>query len=185
MVTSENRNALIRAAALLFRQRGYHGVALAEILKAADLPKGSLYYHFPGGKRDLATQATLAAGRTVEKIVNRAFGDADSFGAGAAAFCDEIADFLQPGKMIEACPVASVLQASTSEPELREAARQVLKSWGECLVMHAARLGHPTPHDVADLVLMQMEGAWLLAVAEQNARPFERLAQLYRAGLRV
>jgi len=186
MVTLDNRDnraLLLRTASLLFRQRGYNGVPLAEILKVADLPKGSLYYHFPGGKCELATEATLAAGRVIERAVSRAFEGAETFAEGMAAFCDVIADRLRTDTLIEACPVASILQASTNEPELREAARTVLASWSEGLVLQAARLGHPAPHDVADLVLMQMEGAWLLAVAEQSARPFERLGDLYRKGL--
>ena len=182
MVTLNNRDSLLRSASLLFRQKGYHGVALAEILKAADLPKGSLYYHFPGGKRELATEATLSAGRIIERSVSRAFEGASCFAQGMAAFCDVVADRLRSESPVEACPVASILQASTSEPELREAARTVLASWSERLVLQAARLGHPAPHDAADMVLMQMEGAWLLAVAEQSARPFERLGEMYRKG---
>ena len=49
-----SRDKLIRTASNLFRQKGYSGVGLSELLKEAGLPKGSLYYHFPGGKRQLA-----------------------------------------------------------------------------------------------------------------------------------
>ena len=45
---------LVRATSALMRRKGYAGVGLTEILTEAKLPKGSLYYHFPGGKPELA-----------------------------------------------------------------------------------------------------------------------------------
>ncbi|MGD9864998.1 MAG: TetR family transcriptional regulator, partial [Pseudodonghicola sp.] len=61
MDDSSSRDRLIRAASGLFRRRGYAGVGVSEILTVAELPKGSLYHHFPGGKRELAEAATLWA----------------------------------------------------------------------------------------------------------------------------
>ena len=46
------KERLVRTACALFRQRGYSGVGVAEILTAAQAPKGSLYHHFPNGKSD-------------------------------------------------------------------------------------------------------------------------------------
>lgn len=48
------RLRLLQVATRLFQQRGYHAVGLAEILALSETPKGSLYHHFPGGKRELA-----------------------------------------------------------------------------------------------------------------------------------
>ena len=47
---SDARSRLIRVASALFRQRGYDGVGLTEILEASGAPKGSFYHHFPEGK---------------------------------------------------------------------------------------------------------------------------------------
>jgi TetR/AcrR family transcriptional repressor of nem operon len=52
----ENRQALVRAAGLLFRERGIDGVGVAEISKAAGLTHGALYAHFPS-KDALAAEA--------------------------------------------------------------------------------------------------------------------------------
>ncbi len=50
----DTRARLLSAALLLFRQRGYHGVGISDILALAKAPKGSLYHHFPGGKDQMA-----------------------------------------------------------------------------------------------------------------------------------
>lgn len=47
------RRAILKAAAVVFQQRGYHGATMAEIAVQVGLTAGSLYHHFPGGKQDL------------------------------------------------------------------------------------------------------------------------------------
>jgi TetR/AcrR family transcriptional repressor of nem operon len=43
---NEGRDKLIEAAAALLEHRGYSALGVAEICKAARVPKGSFYYHF-------------------------------------------------------------------------------------------------------------------------------------------
>ena len=50
----QTREKLIAVAADLFHRRGYHAVGLNEICAAGELPKGSVYYHFPKGKEEIA-----------------------------------------------------------------------------------------------------------------------------------
>jgi len=62
--SAENRAALTRAAARLFRERGIDGVGVAEISQAAGLTHGALYAQFPS-KQALVAEALadgLAAG---------------------------------------------------------------------------------------------------------------------------
>jgi len=53
---TENRSALVRTAARLFRERGVDGVGVAEISKAAGLTHGALYAQFPS-KQALVAEA--------------------------------------------------------------------------------------------------------------------------------
>jgi len=53
---AENRDALVRAAGRLFRERGIDGVGIAEICQQAGLTHGALYAQFPS-KEALATEA--------------------------------------------------------------------------------------------------------------------------------
>ena len=38
-----------------FRERGYHSVGIADLLKECGISRGSLYYYFPNGKEELAS----------------------------------------------------------------------------------------------------------------------------------
>ena len=54
---AENRERIIDAAGALFRAKGFAGIGVADIMKAADLTHGGFYGHF-ASKDDLAAQAS-------------------------------------------------------------------------------------------------------------------------------
>ncbi len=55
-----NRERIIDAAGALFRSKGFGGIGLADIMKAADLTHGGFYGHF-SSKDDLVKQASQRA----------------------------------------------------------------------------------------------------------------------------
>ena len=55
-MATDTRTRMIEATALLLRRRGYHGTSLNDILSASGAPRGSLYFHFPGGKDQLVIE---------------------------------------------------------------------------------------------------------------------------------
>jgi TetR/AcrR family transcriptional repressor of nem operon len=62
---AESRKRILDAAATLFRETGFDGIGLSDIMKAAGLTHGGFYGHF-GSKEDLEAQAlTLALARSV------------------------------------------------------------------------------------------------------------------------
>jgi TetR/AcrR family transcriptional regulator, transcriptional repressor for nem operon len=54
---AENRERIVDAAGALFRAKGFGGVGVADIMKAADLTHGGFYGHF-ASKDDLVAQAS-------------------------------------------------------------------------------------------------------------------------------
>ncbi|STV75103.1 transcriptional regulator [Klebsiella michiganensis] len=66
----ENRMRIVETASELFRERGYDGVGVAELMSAAGLTHGGFYKHF-GSKADLLSEAmhcgfTRSAERTAD-----------------------------------------------------------------------------------------------------------------------
>jgi len=55
-----NRDRIIDAAGALFRAKGFGGVGVADIMRAADLTHGGFYGHF-SSKDDLVAQASKRA----------------------------------------------------------------------------------------------------------------------------
>ena len=54
---AENRERIVDAAGALFRAKGFGGIGVADIMKAADLTHGGFYGHF-ASKDDLVAQAS-------------------------------------------------------------------------------------------------------------------------------
>lgn len=65
----DTRARLLEVALLLFRQRGFHGVAVSDVLVAAGAPKGCLYHHFPGGKEQMAVAVIEAVAAQVVQLL--------------------------------------------------------------------------------------------------------------------
>jgi TetR/AcrR family transcriptional regulator, lmrAB and yxaGH operons repressor len=59
------RESILITAARLFQMKGYSATGLNEILSQSGSPKGSLYYYFPQGKLQLATEAVEYAGNII------------------------------------------------------------------------------------------------------------------------
>ncbi|MEM9341731.1 MAG: TetR/AcrR family transcriptional regulator [Pseudomonadota bacterium] len=179
------KERLIEAAALLFRQKGYDGVGLAEILAAAKAPKGSLYHHFPNGKSDLALASAKWASNGMLRIIDEAFADAQTFDEGATTLCHKIAKFFDISGGWDGCPVSSILLDGSGDLAFRDALADYLETW----VQHAAALGmaRGLSADEAErrarLVMIGIQGAWVLCRAQSSADPLRQLPDLL--GLRT
>jgi Transcriptional regulator len=57
---ASNRNRIVDAAAQLFRERGYEGIGVADLMKEAGLTHGGFYGHF-ASKEDLIAEASIRA----------------------------------------------------------------------------------------------------------------------------
>ena len=80
----ENKTRVVETAARLFREKGFDGISVAELMHAAGMTHGGFYNHF-GSKQDLEA---AACAHVFEKSVARDRGDrrdrraADRAGAG-------------------------------------------------------------------------------------------------------
>src|SRR6188474_3801293 len=74
----QNRDRIVEAAAQLFRERGFDGIGVADLMKEAGLTHGGFYGHF-SSKDDLIAQASareLTRSLTYwSKVAERASGD--------------------------------------------------------------------------------------------------------------
>lgn len=69
--TAAKHKRILKEASRLFRERGFDGVGVAEIMKTADLTHGAFYAHFPS-KDALVAEAGVAALGEIGRRVARA-----------------------------------------------------------------------------------------------------------------
>ncbi|GAA1855400.1 TetR/AcrR family transcriptional regulator [Actinomadura bangladeshensis] len=162
----ETRERILRTAAELFQRQGYHGTGVNQVLAESGAPKGSLYFHFPEGKEQLASEAVALSGRTVGEALTEAVLAAPDGPAGLAAIGDHFARSLRESEFSKGCPIATVALETAAENEAIQAAcdtayeewlrglRAALRGWG----VPEERVG-----PLAALVLSSLQGAVMLA----------------------
>ena len=73
MTVNDKKMMIIEKAALLFSRKGFYGAGLNELLTACNVPKGSLYYYFPNGKKQLVMEVLEMAYDKMEKHIKKNF----------------------------------------------------------------------------------------------------------------
>jgi TetR/AcrR family transcriptional repressor of lmrAB and yxaGH operons len=63
------RDNIIDVAKTLFQIQGYHATGINQIIRESDVPKGSLYYHFPNGKEEIAIAAVESVMKLIKTLV--------------------------------------------------------------------------------------------------------------------
>ncbi|WP_411889752.1 TetR/AcrR family transcriptional regulator [Yoonia sp. SDW83-1] len=167
----DTRTKLALKAGLLFQQKGYHGVGVAEILQEAGVPKGSLYHHFPNGKADLALAAADIASTEMLRIIDDSFSPATDYANGATTLCYKLAKFfdIQEGKI--GCPVSATLLEGPENATFQLALKEIFNAWMARIRDHAIRLGETPAQADADAqrLFLAIQGGWTLARATRNS----------------
>jgi TetR/AcrR family transcriptional repressor of lmrAB and yxaGH operons len=161
---------LLRTAAGLFQAQGFHATGLNQVVAEGRAPKGSLYFHFPGGKEQLAAESVAMAADEVRARL-LAVDDLD-------AALELFATRLVASDFRDGCPVATVALdvAGESEP-IRLACTEAYASWHEVLTDFLVRqgIGAARAGGLATTVLAAVEGALLLARLERDVTPLRQV----------
>ena len=121
------RTRMVRSAAELQRSTGVVGTGFSDIIAHSGAPRGSIYYHFPEGRTQLAAEATTyAAAKMADRLrpilATGTLHDAvDRFVAMWIALMDA-------GHFHVGCAVAAAAVESRSAPDLRRAAPRTMGS---------------------------------------------------------
>src|ERR1700744_6344214 len=103
----DSKEKTLVAAAKLFRQQGYHGTALHDLLEAAGSPRGSLYFHFPKGKEEIGEVALTLAGEGVRKAIAAAAESSETAEIFLTRVARGMAADLERSGYEEGCPIAT------------------------------------------------------------------------------
>ena len=175
-----SRAAFIDATGVLLRRQGYAGTGLSEIVERSGAPRGSVYFHFPGGKEELAVAAMERSGEQLRRAIATLMSGPGGAGAAVGVLVDAMAAGLEASGYRDGCPIATVTleMAGSSEP-LRQTAAEIFAAWLAEL-QDALRRDGASPEAAerrALLVLSALEGALLLARARRDTAPLRAVAE--------
>jgi len=183
-----HRKPIVDAAVALFRQQGYAGTGVNDIVDASGAPKGSLYHYFPAGKASIAVAAVEEAGRRVAETMGALANETRSTADLLRAHARLLAGWMLQSRFGDGCPITTVLlELAPRERGVAEAGRKA----------YAARIGVLRSKLVADgaspasaerlavLCVSALQGALIQARAERSGTPIlttaDELAKLLEA----
>lgn len=161
---AENRDRILTVAAKLFREKGFDGIGVADLMKAAGLTHGGFYGHFKS-KDDLIAQACH---RAVDELL--AAGESRR----AESQQDPIALFLENYLSVEhrnnagaGCLMAALgSEAPRQSKVVREAFTQSAKRlWGALTQLLSSKLPPEQAKQKAIVTLATLIGAQVIARA--------------------
>ncbi|MBX3431618.1 MAG: TetR/AcrR family transcriptional regulator [Hyphomonadaceae bacterium] len=171
---SSARENMLAAASSLFRARGYEGIGIAQLLEKSGAPRGSLYFHFPGGKEQIGAEVINGfAERTAAR-----FRELDASGVDIDTFIVSV--FKTTAKESKACefegscPIAAMAAGFGADDKLLAVAIHDCFAVWEKAIADAAQARGMTEKNAAvfaSAFLASMEGAFVLSKAQRSTAP--------------
>ena len=177
----QNRKRIIEVAARLFRERGFDGIGVAELMKSAGLTHGGLYGQF-ASKEDLMAQACT---RALERSLD-AFHQAVERG-GKNALSAVASAYLSPkhrDRPGEGCALAALgAEAARCGSPVRGAVTQGLRPLVDVLTQLVPGKSKRAKRERALAIFASMVGALLLARVVDDPKLSEEVLQSVLASI--
>ena len=182
----DTKEKIIYAAMVLFAQKGYGSTSVADILHAAGVNAGSLYYFFPG-KQDVLIAVLDAylhgihpmllqpAWKGVADPIERVF-----------ALLDQYRRSLATTECTYGCPIGSIaLELHEPDPAVRKLLAANFDGWVNAIEQCFVEAGDRLPADVdrralAIFALTTMEGGVMLSRTDRTLTAFDDAVRMLR-----
>lgn len=171
------KSKVVSIAMDLFQRRGFAAVGLNELCAEGNVPKGSIYYHFPNGKNDIAIAVVAKAQAEIGdaiQLAGKAAGSVDEF---ISLIVDGFAQNLTRSDFEKGCPVSTLaLELSAQEADIASAISDCYDHWQQIVAVRLADFGleEKSAKDLAQFSFCALEGALILARTQRSLTPLQR-----------
>lgn len=174
---SPSKERLLDAAIALMRRSGLSGAGINDIVKESGAPRGSIYYFFPDGKRQIVSEALALYGKRGAAVWDELLADASAPTDKIRALFRSIAERVERGKYRQSCAAgAACLDLDADLEVVRLAIERTFNEWIKVLERHFPFPDPAKQRSFAGLILTVVEGAFIRARAEQTTKPFDEAA---------
>jgi TetR/AcrR family transcriptional regulator, transcriptional repressor for nem operon len=191
MTAKSTREHLIDVGLGLMHQNGYNATGLTDILKAADVPKGSFYHHF-GSKEDFAAAALERYGMREREHVAAVLNDTTTPPLKRLRrYFSDLGSIYGQRAAIPGCMMGRFsLEIAEQSPRLRKQISASFSHWQHTIAtvvrqaVEQKELPAGTdPESLAGFLLNSWEGALLRSQAEKSNAPLETFMRQVFDGL--
>jgi AcrR family transcriptional regulator len=176
---TSTRDRFVAAASQLFQQQGFGATTVQQIARAGNVPIGSLYYYFPGGKEDLGRAAVTYGAAEFGEVLRQGLASGSTPSAALSGCARLLAVRLEASGWSDGCPVATVALETVQRSEgLQGAAAAALQGWVKLVAGRLRELGvaPARAQALATTTIALLEGGELMARVLGSREPLERAA---------
>jgi len=172
---AENREKILATAAKLFREKGFDGIGVADLMKSAGLTHGGFYGHF-SSKEDLMAQACIrAADDILQGASERRAGKADDPFRAFVEFYLSVGHRDNSGS---GCLMAALgADAARQSPTVRQAFTESFKRLLHVLITIVPAKSKVASRDQALTTLATLVGAQVIARAVDDQKLSKEILQ--------
>jgi len=176
---STAREKILQTASELMEKQGYHGTGLNEIIQKSGSPKGSLYYYFPEGKEQLASEAILRAGKIVSERFRDKTADEPNPAQAIHDFLYMIAKRMEETKFYTGSTITMIAMETVAESKrinkaCQEGYAMLISAFKEKLL--SGGMEESKANDMAEMIIAAVEGGIILSRTYQDANHLRRIA---------
>jgi len=168
----DSRDRMVQSAAILMGKRGMNATSFSDVLAESGAPRGSIYHHFPEGKRQLTECAMRLTSDQILTYMR----------SSTATTAEEVVrHFLALFRQVvvasggeAGCTIAGVtIDVADDEDDLLVVARDAFQSWVSLLAaqLESTGVAPERAHRVAVISIASVEGGLILCRAEGSDEP--------------
>ncbi|MBU9673773.1 TetR/AcrR family transcriptional regulator [Planococcus sp. CP5-4] len=179
-VKENSKNKLVKTASRLFQLQGYHATGLNQITQESGAPKGSLYYHFPNGKEELAIESVQATADFVSSQIEQGLSSSTDAVEAIQTFITDMAERFQKEHRAGGIPIAAVaLETSLISGPLREACQSAYQQFQNAFTEKLIQSGYEEERarELGSVINLMIEGAFLISFTTGDSKPLFLVAK--------
>lgn len=174
------RENFIETASRLFETKGYYATGLNEILKESGSPKGSLYYHFPKGKEELALEAINLAGKKIRKNISSTLNNFEDPVEAIVRNIEKLASMIDNEQKHSDISISLIsLETYSTSEILRKACEDVFISlkciYAEKLIISG--MNKEKAYEFGEIIVAMIEGGITLSITMENGNALRLIAK--------
>jgi len=173
---NDSRDKMVQSAASLIGERGMNATSFSDVLADSGAPRGSIYHHFPEGKRQLAECAMRL---TSDEILGHLRTSSEDTPEGVLThFLSLFHHVVVTSHARAGCTIAGVtIDVTDDEDDLLGVARDAFGSWESLLSEQLIEVGveETKARAVAVTAIASVEGALILCRAHASVEPLSTI----------
>lgn len=174
------KEKFIETASKLFEIKGYYATGLNEILAESGAPKGSLYYHFPKGKEQLALEAINSAGEKIKSKVESVLESIENPVDAIVSNIEDIATIIDNEQKIRNMSISLLaLETYLTSEVLRKACEEIFTSLENIYAEKFIKVGmnKDDAYKLGSVIAVMIEGGITYSLVKKSGDPLRLVAK--------